>query len=343
MAVLAAAILAGWRVTLPARRVSRAQDAARAGHFAEALDLWRVVNADSTARPEFLKAEARAALALGRAAEADRALARASAADPGDPAPWRLRLERLRVLDLPLEAQALAGSALAAVADADRRSILRELTLALLADLPDDLARSTLSRWADSDLDARISLLRRFALMPRADDPDRAARIAELTQILAAHPDHLGAHEALISDLLDAGEPDRARAALALWPGPESSRDARFWRLLGRLSLDHDHLPALAAESFNRALSTLPHDWKTRARLARALHSLGRESASRLEAETVNRTREALDPSTLGPRLSSDLSLLDRPSSLLDLSALASRVGLSPLASSWRREASSRP
>ena len=46
------------------------------------------------------------------------------------------------MLDLPLEAQRLGWQAFDAVAPASRQSILRELTLALLADLPDDLARN---------------------------------------------------------------------------------------------------------------------------------------------------------------------------------------------------------
>ena len=342
-AVAAAAVFTAWRATLPARRVAHAQAAAKAGHHAEALHAWRVVNADGPARPAFLKAEARAALTLGRADEADRALALASAADPADPEPWRLRLERLRVLDLPLEAQVLGASASAAVPSADRRGILRELTLALLADLPDDLARSTLSRWAGTDPEARVALLRRFASMPRANDPTRADRIAELTARLNANPGHLSAREALVSTLLDAGEPDRARSVLGAWPGPEPVRDARYWRLRGRLDLDHDHRPGPAAESFTRALSDLPHDWKTRVRLARALHALGRETEARAEALAVNRSREALDPSTLGPRLAADVARLDRPAALLDLADLCSRAGLSRLADSWRLEAASPP
>src|SRR5438270_680973 len=89
--------------------------------------------------------------------------------------------------------------ALAAGAPAARAGVLRDLTLALVADLPDDLARTTLARWASapggSDRDARVSLLRRTAAMPRAGDPDRAERVAELSSLLAADPGHPAARE----------------------------------------------------------------------------------------------------------------------------------------------------
>ena len=124
---------------------------------------------------------------------------------------------------------------------------------------------------------------------------------------------------------------------LDAWPEP--LRDARYWRLRGRWDLDYDHHPARAVEAFTRALTDLPHDWKTRVRLARALHALGRETASKQEADAVARTREALDPSTLGPRLSADLARLDAPSALLDLSDLCACAGLTRLADAWRREA----
>lgn len=339
-------VAAWWWVTRPARLVERAEAATRAGDRVAALDAWRAVNASGEARSGTWLAEARAALALGRAAEAELALERASAADPTNPEPWRLRLERLRVEDHPLEAQEVGWAAYAAVPADARRGVLRELTLTLLADLPDDLARKTLDRWAGADparpdRDARVARLRRAASMPRPDDPDRAARIAELTALLDADSTHLATREALITDLADAGEPDRGRALLDAWPGPEPARDAHYWRLRGRWNLDYDHKPDRAAEAFTRALTALPHDWKTRVRLARAYHALGREADARREADAVSRAREALDPSTLGPRLASDLDRPDDPKALLDLADLCAKAGLTRLAEAWRLEAAS--
>jgi len=346
----AAAALGGaawWSAARPWRLRARAESAAKAGDHARALDAWRAVNAGGPARPSALLAEARAALALGRAAEADAALARAAGADPANPEPWRLRLERFRVEDLALEAQEVGWAAYAAVPPEARPAVLRELTLALLADLPDDLARRTLARWAGAadparpDRDARVALLRRVAAMPRADDPDRATRAAELSALLAAEPGHLAAREALVTALADAGEPDRGRAVLDAWPGPEPTRDARYWRLRGRWDQDYDGRPARAAEAFRRTLADLPHDWKTRVRLARAFHTLGREADAKREAEAVNRTREALDPAPLGTRLKANLDRPDDPAALLDLADLCARVGLARLAGAWRREAAS--
>jgi thioredoxin-like negative regulator of GroEL len=352
--VLLAVGIGTWRAFLaPARRLARAEAATRAGDFARALNAWREVNAAEakagtvppSTRAAHLRAEGRAALALARTAEAERALALASAADPTDPEPWRLRLERLRVLDLPLEASALGWTAYDSVAPAARRGVLRDLTLDLLADLPEDLARATLTRWAageakSEDHDSRVALLRRYASAPRSGDPDRADRIAELGTLLETDPDDFPAREALVSALLDAGEPDRAGSVLDAWPGPESGRDARYWRLVGRLDLDYRRLPDSAVRAFSRALVDLPHDWKTRVRLARALHVLGRETEARHEAEAVSRTREALDPASLGHRLAADLDRLDDPSALADLASLCEHAGLNRLANAWRSEIS---
>jgi thioredoxin-like negative regulator of GroEL len=176
-----------------------------------------------------------------------------------------------------------------------------------------------------------------MAAMPRGDDPDRASRITELTSLLARAPGDLPTREALIIALADAGEPDRGRVVLDAWP--KTARDARYWRLRGRWDLDYDHLPEPASQAFARALADLPQDWKTRFRLARALHALGREDDSRREAEAVGRIREALEAESLGPRLSSDLDRTDDPVALRDLAGLCARAGLTHLADAWRREA----
>ena len=73
--------------------------------------------------------EARACLALGRAAQAELSLHRAITADPSDLEPWRLLLEILRVEDRTLEAQHVGWEAYDQVRPEARRELLRELTL----------------------------------------------------------------------------------------------------------------------------------------------------------------------------------------------------------------------
>jgi len=333
-----------WWALRPERLRAGAEAAARAGDRPGALAAWGAVNATRLAGPATRLAEARAALELGRAARAEVALRRASEADPGAVEPWRLRLELLRVGDRPVDAVRVGWQAYRAVPPGDRREVLRGLTLALLADVPEDDARRILARWvgadpAGPDVEARVDYLRRVAARPRSGDPGRAARVAELEAMLGREPGRLDAREALVSDLADAGEPDRGRRALAAWPGAEAGRDARYWRLRGRWDLDYDGDPAAAAAAFRRALSDLPHDWKTRARLARALHALGRKAEARREADAVGRTREALDPRHLGPRLAADLGRPDDPAALADLGDLCRQAGLGRLSEAWAREA----
>jgi thioredoxin-like negative regulator of GroEL len=323
----------------PARLRARAEAGARAGDWDAALGAWRALNRTTHADSQSHLGEARVLLELGRAAQAERALERASAARPADPQPWRLRLELLRAEDRSWDAQEISWAAYEAVPPSERRDVLRALTLALLADPPDDLARRILRRWvaADpADLDARVALLRRIAARPLADDPDLPTRIATLTDLLARAPNHVAAREALVVALADAGEPDRGRSVLDAWPA--SLRDARYSRLRGRWDLDYDHQPARAVGSLGRALLDLPHDWQTRYRLARALQALGRTDEARREAQAVARLRELLDPIALGQRLEADLARFDDPASRLDLAGLCAQAGLTRLADAWRRD-----
>ncbi len=301
--------------------------------------VWAVRSQSGPSRPAPL-AEARALLAEGKAAEAEKALARAIAAEPSDPDPWLLRLEVLRVEDRPLEAQAEGWKAYEAVPERARRNILKAMTLALLAEPPDSIARSALARWSRSDpndLDARVALLRRIAAAPHPGDPDRPARIAELDAIVHARPTDAPAREALALALIDAGQPDRGRTVLETWP--DAVRDARFDRLRGRWDLEFDHKPELAAEELGRALQSLPQDWRTRSRLARALKAAGRDAEARQAADSAERLREALDPIPLGRRLDEALARLDEPAARLDLADLCARVGLDRLARAWERDA----
>ena len=126
-------------------------------------------------------------------------------------------LEVLRVEDRLVDAFTLGWKALDHVLPEARPQLLRELTLAALTDLPDDVARGTLRRWIDADpvdVDARVALLRRIGAEPRADDPERESRLAQLGDLLASHPEHVDAREALVTALADAGEPEAGRKLL---------------------------------------------------------------------------------------------------------------------------------
>ncbi len=202
-----------------------------------------------------------------------------------------------------LDAQRVVWDSYDRVPAETRREVLRGLTLALLADVPDESVRAALKRWigADpADVDARVAMLQRIAAQPRAADPDRSSRLAELETLVAEHPEHR-AREALVTALADAGEPDRGRVVLDGWPGSESDRDARYWRLRGRWELEYDRHPEKAEAAFRRALETFPHDWRSWSGLARALTRLGRDAEARQAALAVGRIREVLEPTALGP------------------------------------------
>ena len=342
---LALAVAGGvaWTRDRPRRLRERAEAATLARDWPAAVEAWKECNRAGEASAGTWLAEARADLEMDRSAAADHAFAKALEAKPSLVEAWRGRLDRLRVLDRPLEALRLGRLAEAAV-DADARpAILATTTLAALAELPDDEARARLDRWiaADpTDLDARVARLARIAANVHPGDPDRASRIAELAEILGREPEHVAAREALVVALGDAGEVDRGRVTLDAWP--EAVRDARYDRLRGRWDLDYDRNPARAAGSFAKVLVELPHDWKSHYGLARAGRALGRDAEARAEADAVARLLERLAPVALGPRLVDDLAKLDDPAARLDLAGLCDGVGLAGLAQSWRREAQAR-
>jgi thioredoxin-like negative regulator of GroEL len=286
--------------------------------------------------------EARACLALGRAAQAERSLRDAITSNPADPEAWKLLLEILRVEDRTLEATDLGWQAYGKVRPEAKLTLLRELTLSLLVDLPDEIVRTTLQRWvaADStDVDARIALLHQITIQPRATDPDRTSLLAAMEALLAEYPANITVRTVLVTTLADAGEANRGRTLLEGWP--DSARDAPYCRLLGRWELEYNHRPDRAARAFQTALATFPQDWRTWSRLARALCALGRDVDGRQAAETVSRIREVLDPLVLGPRLNTAFDHLDDPVVLRDLGTLCNQVGLTHLATAWRTLAQS--
>jgi tetratricopeptide (TPR) repeat protein len=338
--VLALISLGVWMANSTGRLRNRAEAAAQAGDWTTALSSWRALNATGAATGTTYLNEARAALALGRAVQAERSLQQAVAVDPSDVTPWRLLLQILRVEDRSLESEKIGWQAYAQIHPNERPELLRELTLSLLADLPDEISRSTLKRWVDadrSDVNAQVALWQRIAASPRAADPDQPTLLAALDSLLRSHPDHVGAREALVAALADAGEPDRGRALLDAWP--ESTRDARYWRLRGRWDLEYDRRPDQAVTAFQTALTAFPQDWRSWYRLARAQRMLGRDDDGRRAANSVSRIREILDPLTLGPRLDAAVNHLADPAALEDLAVLCDRAGLKRLADAWRARA----
>lgn len=343
LAAVSAMTAVGWLAArMPSRMRADAERAERSGDHEAALRAWSALNATDAASAATWLSEAREALAVGRAARAEVALRRAIDGDPSDAEAWRLLLEIFRVEDRAIDAERVVWGTFDRVHVGARRAVLRELTLALMADVPDADARRALSRWTRTDPDnveARVALLRRIADQPGGDDPDRDARLAELESIVEAHPGHVGARAALVVALAEAGEPERGRAALEAWPADRRD-DPRYLQLRGRWALEYDHRPEEAAARLAEAVRAVPSDWRSWYRLARALRQLGRDDEAHRAAESVARIREAIEPVPLGRRLADDLRKLDDPKSAADLADLASRAGLDRLADAWRAEAS---
>ncbi|WP_161602232.1 tetratricopeptide repeat protein [Tautonia marina] len=268
----------------------------------------------------------------------------------GDRSAWLRRIDELRVEDRPIEAMTTGWAAYRSVAPGERTEVLKALTLAQLADVPEDQATASLQRRVEADpdeLDARVALLRRsLVASPLPLDQPRIGRssertelaLNELTTLLEQHPDHPGAREAVIDALLDSGRIEEARSLLRAWPEAFVD-DPRRLRLQARLDLDFEGRPDQAIEALTTLLSSTPHDWHLRARLSRALEMQGAFEDARRQARIVDQLRERLDPDRLGRRLATAIRRLDTPESLDDLANLCASVGLTKLASAWRLEA----
>ena len=173
---------------------SQAEAAVHAGDWTTALRYWQAINATKAATSLTHLGEARACLALGRAAQAEYSLNRAIDTNPSEPEAWRLMLQILRVEDRSIDALRIGWRAYDQINPETRRELLREFTMALLGELPDQLVRTTLQRWVDADsndVNARSALWQRITDQPRATDPDRSIVLNALETLVVEHPDHV--------------------------------------------------------------------------------------------------------------------------------------------------------
>jgi tetratricopeptide (TPR) repeat protein len=341
IACLGLLALSNWMTTNSyVRLFSIAEAAARERDWTTAQHYWRVINDTPAATSASHLGEARACIALGQAGQSELSLRRAINANPSELESWRLLLQILQVENRTLDAQRIGWQAYDEVLPTARRELLRHLTLAILTDLPpDEKIRTTVRRWVEADVndvDAEIALWQQIAAQPRAGDPDRPSSLIRLEELVAKHPDHIRAREALVTSLADAGEPVRGRAVLDAWP--RSDRDARYWRLRGRWELEYEHHPQQAADALQTALKELPQDWRSWSRLSRALRMLEHHDESLQAAEMVRRIRELSDPLVLGSRLRAAFDHLNDPKALTDLAALSKQAGLTRLSDAWLAE-----
>ncbi len=255
---------------------------------------------------------------------------------------WLQAINRYRVEDRPVEVALVAQRAMEVVPPAARISILRAWTLGVLARVPESEAGAVLKRRIrqdPGDTDARVALIvlenepgfdRIGPLSPPLD-----RRLQELEALWTRSPEHPSVLAAFIEVLLESGDVDRADHLLEHWPS-ESSDDPRCRQLRARFALEFDQKPGVAAELLQERLATLPHDWRSRALLARALEALDRHDAARLEAARVDRDRARLEPVRLEAELAGAFEDLNDPSALHKLATLCGSLGLMRLADNWR-------
>ncbi len=307
----------------------RAQRLAERGRWSDALEAWRIVNEATEADTDSRIAHAEAAIAVGRPGEAESALRPLLEARTPRPRAWTLMLDLLRIQERRDEALMLTRRGLDTVDLEHTPVLLRAGVQAVLTDVPDDQVRTTLRAWMAAEPDAphaEIAYQRQIARRPRLDDPSAEDRADRLWDLVRAWPEFAPARIALVEALADAGRPLEARPVLEDWP--ETAASTGHQRIRGRWALEFEGAPGLAVEALEPVVDRVPHDWKSRYRLARALRLLGHTNRARIEARRVFLTRERLEPNELRPLLRQ----LDDGMPVPDLAQRLRDVGLTRLA-----------
>ena len=311
---------------------------AKANQFAESEKAWQKL---SIARPESVTAKDRVAWATA-ALRADHPGAALSildqwkSASPEMPDGWLLLLDLLRVLGDADQFSSELNALLQTPVARRTSSVLSSATLGLLTDLDQSDVRSRLKKWVEKEPDqplAQAALLLRYATNPLPDDPSRDVRLQEARELLQRFPQSLMARSALVETLFNSGLYEEAAEALEGWP--QAGRNSTAWhRLQGRRLQDQDQNPAAAVTEFQQVLKSMPHDWKTRYRLARALKASGSPDEANLQARRMTEIREMLEPTALEPILKRAIPK-GRPPEPSPLIELLQRLQLHELAKSW--------
>lgn len=219
-----------------------------------------------------------------------------------------------------------------------RRSapVLVKATLGMLTDLDPEEVRDRLSRWNKAEPGqpiAQAALQQRYLDNPMPNDPGRDERLQTCRDLLQRFPASTQARAVLAELLMVSGLAVEATRTVENWP--EADRQGIVYhRILGRYLQDIRHDQNQAIIAFQMVLQSMPHDWKTRYRLARALKAVGRHDESRFESNKMLKIREKLDPINLEPIIREAFPK-GKPPVISKLTALLNDLDLDALAKSW--------
>ena len=215
-------------------------------------------------------------------------------------------------------------------------AVLAKVTLGLITDIDPQEVRSRLESWVRTEQNhasAASALLQRYLDNPLADDPNRDEQLQMGRDLVKRFPESMEARLVLFELFMTSGLSAEASELLQNWP--ESGRDRiAYYRLTGRFLQDFREDHQSAALAFQKALSQMPYDWKTRYRLARAYKATGREFESRSESVLMLKMRERLEPAVLEPQLNQAFPQ-GQPPVPYQLIALLKDLELLELAEAW--------
>jgi|LakMenEpi03Aug12_release.lakeMendotaPanAssembly.Ray.scaffolds.fasta_scaffold32836_2 predicted Zn-dependent protease len=323
----------------PEKKLRRLIDQySKSNQFADVESSWKEL---ALVKPDCIKPQdqiswATAALRADHPGAAFEVLEAWKESNPDKPDGWLLILDLARIFgssDMMMEnTNEILNHAMVNRSTA----VLLASTLGLLTDLDPLEVRARLNKWSESEQEsplARAYLLLRYAENPLPEDPSRDLRIEQARVLASRYPDSIPVLTALIETLFNGGYYQEATEVLDKWPLDYRTGTA-FHRLQGRRLQDVDGKHGEAVGEYEEALKFMPHDWKTRYRLARALAASGKTEESRKEARRMSEIRESLDPIQLGELLKAALPKGRSPEPER-LVALLKKIGLKPLADAW--------
>lgn len=310
----------------------------KSNRFADVESAWKefaLVKPDSI-KPQDQISWATAALRADHPGAAFDVLESWKKTNPGKPDGWLLILDLARIFgssDMMMEnTNEILNHALVNRSTA----VLLASTLGLLTDLEQLEVRARLNKWSANEQEsplAKAYLLLRYAENPLPEDPPRDLRIEQARVLASRHPDSVAVLTALIETLFNGGYYQEATEVLDKWPLEDRTGTA-YHRLQGRRLQDVEGKHGESVGEYEEALKFMPHDWKTRYRLARALAASGKIEESRNEARRMSEIRESLDPIQLGELLKAVLPKGRSPEPER-LVGLLRKIGLNPLADAW--------
>jgi hypothetical protein len=313
-------------------------EAEKAREWGEAEALWDRFAAryPASRTPDDLVRHARCELILDKPAKARGLLDAWMRTDRPGTEGWQLSIELRRALGDGDGVNLVMRDMLRSPEARRSAALLTVATFGILTAMNAEESQERLRRWAETEPESPMAtvwlLARQFEEFDLGGGSGSGS-FDEADKLAARWPSDPDVLRIYVESLFLRGDYEKVRLTMDRWP--EDLRDSVAWsRLSGRRALEVDKDPGTAILHFRNVLAKIPHDWRTRYRLSRALSGAGQAEEARVEAKRTVEIRELLDPSGLEAKLKEAFPKGSQPvpSKLIEL---LTRIDQTELARAW--------